>query len=330
MPNYTNSRGLAITAGVAATGGAIALLLSEPLNTGHWTLDHGLTPLIVGLTVASGHLTATALRACKPLTSIGFAVAFMIGTGVTVLNGVGRQTEGAEAKQAEIAKTNDAVTSKQAELTKARTRLDQANQMAEREMTGQRCGVRCSDWKQRAAEVGSHIKTLEADLAKLGTVKPVNPKAAKVGEIAAVFGANPAKAQATVALVEPLLVPFLLEWLAIVALGYGFGHSNLATVATVAAVAEIADEHGATDGNPQPPKPGCRRPVVVNRVATRAAAEADIIRLVARGETLPSQDALSARWRVHKGTTSKWLADFERRGLIARQWDGRHKQVAAA
>jgi hypothetical protein len=63
---------------------------------------------------------------------------------------------------------------------------------------------------------------------------------------------------------------------------------------------------------------------------TRAGAEADLIEMLARGEPIPSQDALVGRWGVHKGTAAKWLADFEARGLIRRQVVGRCKMVAAA
>ena len=326
---YHGGRTLAITAGVAATSGACALLLADPLNSGHWTLDHALTPLVVGLTVASGHLASTALRAGKPLAAISFSVAFMIGTVSTVLNGVGRQTEGAETKQAAIAKSNGAVAAKLAELSTAKARLDQAIHTVEKEMTGQKCGIRCNDWKARAAEVGAQVRTLEAELANLGAIRTMNPKAAKVAELAAALGADPAKATATMMLLDPLLIPFMLEWLAIVALGYGFGRGDRQSISSVAGNREISREVGATRGNWQPMKLAAGRSLALDTVATKAAAEADIIQLVARGESLPSQDALQARWQVHKGTVSKWVSDFERRGLIAREWDGRHKRMIA-
>ena len=329
MSHYNSSRGLAITAGIAATGGATALLLAEPLTTGHWTMDHGLVPLVVGLTVASGHLAASAARSLKPLATIGFSVAFAIGTGTTMLNGIGRQAEGADTKLAEATKVNDAIGAKQSELSKARIRLDQANTMAEKEMTGQKCGVRCNDWKTRAGEVSSHIRTLEAELTKLGITKPVNAKAAKVAELASVLGFDADKAKVAITLVEPMLVPTLLELMAIVALGYGFAHENgrrnVATLhpssATIAATVANDDEPGPTGGN--------RRPVK-RTVATRAAAEADVIRLIARGERLPPQGILAARWGIHAGTASKWCADFERRGIIARHVEGRCKRLVAA
>ena len=98
--------------------------------------------------------------------------------------------------------------------------------------------------------------------------------------------------------------------------------------------AKKADEDAATDGNhqtvaedPQPPK---GRPMVaINPVATKAAAEADIIRLIARGQDIPEQQVLATRWNVHKGTASKWINDFERRGLIKREQVGKAKRVAA-
>jgi hypothetical protein len=134
-----------------------------------------------------------------------------------------------------------------------------------------------------------------------------------------------------------LLMPFanvlIAEAATVAFLHLGLGHGNRA---------QPANPHisRATGGNRQPetasfppPRPlrgRNRRPVAVSPVASKAKAETDLIRLVARGERLPSQDALAQRWRVHKGTVSKWLADFEARGLVRRDWDGRHKQVAAA
>ncbi len=223
---YHTGRTLAITCGIAATAGAIGLLLADAIDTGRWTQEHALVPLVVGLTVATGYLASTALWRARLLAAIGFAVAFAIGTTITVLNGVGRQSEGVAVRMAEASRHNKVVADKAADLNRARLRLEQANQMAEREMTGSRCGVRCNDWKLRAIEVGAHIQAIEAELAGLGAVRPVNPKAAKVGEIAATFGFDGKRASALVLLIEPLLVPLLLEWTAITAFGYGFGQDR--------------------------------------------------------------------------------------------------------
>lgn len=219
---YHPGRTLAIFSGVSATCGAIGLLMSDAIVSGHWTQDHALVPLVVGLTVATGDLAVKALKRKNLLAAVGFGVAFAVGTVITVLNGMGRQSEGVEAKMAEVVKHNEAIADKNTELQKARTRFEQANTQAEREMTGSRCGPRCNDWKTRAKEVSAHIKQLEAELAGLGSVKPVNAKAHKVGEIANAFGFNGKHASALVLLIEPTLLPFLLEWTAIFAFGYGF------------------------------------------------------------------------------------------------------------
>lgn len=131
-----------------------------------------------------------------------------------------------------------------------------------------------------------------------------------------------------VSLLDPVAIPFMLEWLAIVALGYGFAHGNnrgnlpvpVVKGATVLATFANDDEPGPSGGN--------RRPV--RTVATHAAAEADVIRLIGRGERLPHQGILAVRWGVHAGTASKWCADFERRGIITRHVQGRCKRLVAA
>lgn len=216
----------AIVAGSVATAGAIGLLLSDAIISGHWTQDHALVPVVIGLTVATGHLAATALRGGKVLSAVGFAIAFAVGTAITVLNGMGRQSEGIEAKVAEVSTHNAAISAKKAEIEKATARRDQAERMAEKEMTGERCGPRCNDWKLRAKEVAAHLKALDDDLAKLGAPKPVNVKAAKVAAIASAFGYDGKQSAALVILIEPVLLPFLLEWTAIFSFGFGIGHAR--------------------------------------------------------------------------------------------------------
>lgn len=74
---------------------------------------------------------------------------------------------------------------------------------------------------------------------------------------------------------------------------------------------------------PTPPNGGNRRPYAF----TKQAAEADVIRLFRDNGSIPSQETLSARWDVGKGTVSKWVTDFERRQLINRETVGRCKTV---
>lgn len=334
MKQYPNGRALAILAGVAATLGAIGLLLADAITTGHYTTDHALVPLVVGITIAAGHLTGAAVRSRKYGSALAFVVAFLVGTAITVMNGAGRQAEGQETKIAAAELTNAAITTKQAELATANQRLTYAEAQMESEQTGQRCGERCKRWEKTASDRRIVVKALETELAALGPAKPVNAKAEKVAAIAEVLGGNHDRVKAGVTLIEPVMVPFLLEWVAIFALGYGLAHSGKRQPsqphqrATEPAPATVSNDNGCP-----PPKGGTRTTVAHgNRatVASRARAEADVVRIVARGEQLPNQDELASRWGIHKGTASKWLAEFERRGLVTRARDGRSKRIAAA
>ena len=93
--------------------------------------------------------------------------------------------------------------------------------------------------------------------------------------------------------------------------------------------ADIAVLKATIANDPTPtgngPKGGNRR-----KVYTKDAATADVIQLITRKQAIPSQETLSARWGVGKGTVSKWLADMERDGLIVRETVGRCKTVRAA
>lgn len=84
----------------------------------------------------------------------------------------------------------------------------------------------------------------------------------------------------------------------------------------------------------QPSATVARQPSATNKglgnkpSSTRQQAEADVVALVAKGRRIPNQDALAMRWGVHKGTASKWLQDFDKRGIISRDRDGRSNVVA--
>jgi hypothetical protein len=89
---------LAVVAGAIASCGALAILCQDALKTGAWGLEHALMPVLVIVTILSGHLFSAAVRAFKPLSSLGFAVVATIATWGTIYTSVGKQSELAEAK----------------------------------------------------------------------------------------------------------------------------------------------------------------------------------------------------------------------------------------
>ena len=118
-PQYSGSHRLAIAAGAAATGGALAILLADPLMTGNWKLDHGLLPIIVGITIAAGHLVGSAVRGRRPLSALGFAAIFVVGTALTIYSSVGSQTESLGNKASNAEAHNAAIAEKRAAIKRA-------------------------------------------------------------------------------------------------------------------------------------------------------------------------------------------------------------------
>lgn len=220
----TPGRILAIVAGTAFTVGGIVILLGEALTRpAEWTTYHALTILTVFGTIAAGHLMATASSGKRFLAALGFAMLFTVGTALVVYNSVGRQAEVADTKVLTAEATNTAIADKTAELVKARARFDDASKYADGEMTGEKCGPRCKDWRLRATEVQAHIAALESEIAALGPRKPVNAKAAEMAKVAALFGFNESQAKAALMLLEPFLWTLFFEVGSIVSLGYAFG-----------------------------------------------------------------------------------------------------------
>lgn len=343
--SYHSGRALAISAGIAATGGALGILLSDPITTGQWRLDHALLPIVVGITIAAGHLVGSAARSRKPLAALGFAGIFALGTVLTVYSSVGSQkaSNGDRALAAEA--HNAAIIAKRAAIERARHEQALAADMLKNAqnalhtqcVVGKRSKAQCDGIRATISTYagsekghGLTVRELEAELGALGGEKIARPKAAAFAEVVAIVtGADRARIEAVAATLEPVAYSTLLELTAIVAFGFGFAHGNRRTVAVQAQPTEkqgqqLATVKAASNDDTPPKPPGNRR-----RVVTKAAAEADVIELVRSGP-LPSQETLATRWGCHPGTASKWCSDFERRGIITRQTIGRRKTVAAA
>lgn len=320
----TWSRVLAIGTGAAASGGALYVLLKDDVVKGQWADAFVLIPIMVGIAIAAGHLAAQALKDRKILSASGFALAFVLGTGLVVYTSVGKQAATTDATTNATVAHNDTLKSKQDELQRAKTRLSEANAMADREITDGGCKRKCQDWKLRATEVQARIFQLETEIQSLGPTMPVAAKADRAAQLAALlFGADSKHVKAVLVLVEPFLMTMLFEVTAITAFGYGFGHRR--AVPMMPARAEVA--------LPPPVTPNVRVLAPAPQgvaTATKEQALADLQRLLASGAVIASQDILVQRWGVRKGTVSKWISEWEADGLLARAADGRCKQIVAA
>lgn len=304
----STARKLAIVAGIAATGGALAILCGDVFTTGHWSLDHALMPVIVGITILAGHLVGTALRSWKIGSAAGFALLFVIGTGLTVYTSVGRQAKTAETEIASVEANNAAIKEAHSELILARRRLADAEGMIAKETGKGGCGKICKDWTQRANEVRSHIALQVAGIERLGAPKPVAPRADRAAEVLALFGVEKDKAKRYFQLFEPFAYSLFLELAAIVAFGFGFGQRKA-----------DAEEVVIT------PEPG---PVMVapsTSTERRAAVHSFVAAHIVRHGHPPQLHTMQAMHReafgmeLPKSTASRWRLEAEAKIKPVRQ-----------
>ena len=294
-PHGADGRALAIAAGSVFATGALYILLEDVVKTGNWTMEHAITVITLLGTIAVGHLAQTSRGLFAKL---GFSVLFLAGTALTTYTSIGRQAELTDTQVLSAEVTNSAIVRKQVELAKARTRLDQANAAADKEMTGEKCGRRCQDWKLRATEVQANIERLEADIKALGPQKPIAAKADKMAKVLALFGWPEGATKATVILIEPFAYSLFFELGSILSFGYGFRPSPKWRSAT-------------KEPEPEPKKQ-----------SAKSRPDHPVLRVLQSSNRPLTNDELAAAMGVSKGEASKRRAEVASRLQETRS--GRH------
>jgi hypothetical protein len=220
--NSIEGRALAITAGGLFAAGTMGILLEDVLlHDAPFTLKHALTVTVVAGTIMVGHLAAGA-RASRHWSAVaGFSVLFLAGTLLTVYSSVGRQAEHTMIASAEVEAAEVARARATKGLAEAETMLrDTQRELARECKTGK--GRKCEGIKATVDVYEAAAKGHKAELDRLGPAKVAVPEAKRAGELAAVFGADPAKVEAAMILVIPFLTTLFLELGSIICLGYGF------------------------------------------------------------------------------------------------------------
>lgn len=319
MKTSFKGRALALLAGCAFAAGGLTILLDKDLAApANWSSLQWLTILMVFGTIAAGHLMADAARARHVFAALGFLVLFLSGTGLVVYSSVGRQVEAAGTTSLSVEDTNNKIVEKSAELEKAKARRDYADKAADREMTGQRCGTRCKDWKQNSKDITVVIKQLEGEIAALGPQKPVNAQATAFAEIGALFGFdNRARTVAILTLICPLLKTLFFEIGAIVSLGFGFRGGKRKVLVAANDCRTVSDDFQPETVPPMPPGGRkVKKRLPANVVALHPVVEA----LESNGGSVSSNQELAQLMGVTEGEASKrwqeirWQLKLERQG----------------
>jgi hypothetical protein len=307
--------------GVIAAGGACSLLVRDGWTTG-FTLDHALMPVMVGLTILSGHLFWQAVRDWRAFSAIGFAVLAIVGSTLTIYETMGRRAELRDTKVAAAVAANVVIEEKRAELAKATARLEEAENMVKREMTGERCGKRCQDWKVRASEVEAKLEKLSREIAETGGERPVDAKAERAAAVAAILlpDVPEVRVKATVGLLEPFALPMFLELGSIVLFGFGLGRREVTKGTKVTATTIPAQDTAQTSFDvsdlsalpspamfagplPEPPAPKKKRS---KRMARKERAIEALREYTLKNGAPPSFKLVQTRYHLPKATASRW------------------------
>lgn len=309
-----NSHGriLAALSGALFLAGSLAIILGQALLTPlAWGQYQVLTVLMIVGTIAAGHLAKSAWKAGFMLSCLGFSVLFLAGSALVVYNSVGRQAEAHDTIAMERAAANSLIEDKRRDVESARERLATAEANADRER-GSKCKQRCKDWEAAASDARNVIRVLESEIRALGAPKPVDAKADKAGELAAVFGYDRQKAAALAALIEPFLWTIFFEIGSIVSLGYAFNSSVSTVSSTVSA--------GSVGGGGKAETP--RLSVV------RTDHEIEALRNALRGGRSLTNDEITAAMGLRsKGEASKRVTKGENLGIVKRERVGKHVRI---
>lgn len=343
--NSTAARWAARATGIAASSGALYILLRDAFETGHASTEQILTPIVVGVTIVSGHLVMTALREFRPLSAAGFAALFALGTGLTVHLSVGQQAKVAAASEgaadvyaAAMAEISSEHTATGARRTRAEGMLAEAQRKLAAECAtgrGRRCdGIRATIEVYEAAIKGhdAHLAELAQRRTALGPEPSANPRAERIADVAALFDATadrPAIARA-VNILEPFGMALFFELGAIVAFGFGFAPRRTPrTVPNRPAIPDRSPDKPARRASPPASPPASVRGRANGRT-DKDDALAELVTQLALGRTFGSQDELAGRWGRSKSTVSDWLREWESAGLIpARRTAGRCKALSS-
>lgn len=306
-----HGRILAALSGAAFLAGSLTIIMGPVLLTpASWGQSQVLTVLMILGTIAAGHLAKTAFKACFVFSAVGFAVLFVAGSGLVVYNSVGRQAEAHDTVALERTAANALIEDKRRDIEAARERLVSAERNADRER-GSKCKTKCKDWENAAADARNVIRVLESEVRALGAPKPVDAKADKAGELAALFGYDRRQATALAALVEPFLWTIFFEIGTIVSLGFAFRP-------TVSTVSKPVSDSGNSGGGK------------AERTQIRLVEDHEVVALkkALQGRVALTNDELAAAMRCAKSESSKRVTRAETLGVVRRERVGKHVAIS--
>jgi hypothetical protein len=295
----------AIVGGTIAASGAVALLTRDAYQTG-LTLDHALMPVLVGLTILTGHLAVQAIKEWKPLSFAGFLALAILGSGITVYETMGRRAETRDAKVAQAAKSVDQYAAIAADYRRASDLVSQAEAWVASECKSG-VGAKCRGNQFVLSQRSAHAASLKAQLEQATAPAPVDPKADRAAAVAGLLGFSADVTKKAVQTFEPFVLPLFLELGAIILFGFGVGHRRVSSVSTVSEPKGLSFERPYTD------------------------EEIEELTRVLNGMGQPlTNDEVAAALRISKSEASKRVQKAVDAGKVVKFRAGRFNQISLA
>jgi hypothetical protein len=215
---------VAIICGVVSSLGASIPLLQDGFRTGHWTVEHALLPMLMLVSILTGHLFQAALRDWRPLTALGFLIVSTTSMWGIIYTSVGNHTQVTETN-VKAAESNNA---ERTLLLKERAcevdMLDDERKALARECASGN-GTRCSGKMVAVGTYENAVVGIDTKLSKLGPEVPVQAKADRMASlIAALCDRDQGMVKRFLLLIEPFTYSLIFEVCALVSFSFGFSH----------------------------------------------------------------------------------------------------------
>jgi hypothetical protein len=355
---------VAIVCGCVASIGAAVLLLQDAFRSGHWTVEHLILPILMLVSILTGHLFNAAIRDWRPLSALGFLIVSTASMCAIVYTSVGNQSQVTETKTL-AAESNNA---ERATLLKERAReVDML--VEERQALARECGTgkgpKCDGKTVTVGTYENAVVGIDTKLARIGPEVPVQVKADKMAAlIAALCNRDQSMVKRFLLLIEPFTYSLIFEVCALVSFSFGFSHRRQpskaeaeprqtdtngwyvhnVTLKSMNRSTESFNEPKPFNRSTNKPSAPLNRPVepsqpskrsaepsngAQRRPSTRDEALAALLTDLALGRGFSSQEELAERFNKPKSTISVWLKDWTKQGLIPeRSVRGRCKSIS--
>ena len=234
---------LALVVGIAAAAGAIYLLTQDAWETGEIKSVHVILPLIMLVTIGAGKLLYSAARDGVRSSAAGFALIFALGTGIVVVESVGKQAENYDATTSSIRKANEQRLAISGDIARLEREVADADfsarweiagrpikagvrDLAGRPTGGKGCGSQCKAYQALAEQKKAELATVRARLATLPAYRKADAKAEHWADLAITLGLLAPERRGqfvkALALAVPPLRTLVLDLCACWALGFAF------------------------------------------------------------------------------------------------------------